>query len=509
MAQPRLKTLEGETQTGDFCLSQEHTVPGILTFQRSDTSVRLWYQDQDWKVPDIPSVIRGVLCNAQYVSLLGFHNQISSSGSIGPAGLMSSCIMFPRHISVGAFHPVPSAEEIIEVHFSLDEAHLLCTHTEAFGSLAFDDDAKQVVRQALELEKRETQVGPNPIVVYFTGEHTIFEANTCLGHIQAVYATRIDFSRDSPDQLTSEIVLTLKFDSTVTFQDALKRTYSVVHFLELLIGRPQNITEMSFSKSSDHDHPDTIAVYDCLYPRYHRPESSRSTLRPFMEPPELSRVIANWTGRTESWGAARTSFHNCFAKQQFYDGERLVAAVNMFDLLPEDSIPDPHSPGVKVQDAIQQTRTLFRKIRQDSAPDPEQQSMCKSMLDFLGRLEKTVPIKQKIQYHASIVGDRLEGLTNFTNMTAELCAVVDAAVVCRNFFVHGREPDKKPKYWKNKDILRFITETVEFVFGASDLLASGWEPYTWVTAPKVRHAHPFDDYLVDYPIKYQMFHTYK
>ncbi len=128
-------------------------MPGILTLQGSDTSVRLWFQDQVGKVLDMPSVIRGVLGNAQYVTLLGFHTHLSRVRGIGPAGLMSSYIMFLRCIAVGAFHPEPCAKEIIKVHFGLDESHLLCAHADAFGSLAFSDEAKQVVNHALALSK--------------------------------------------------------------------------------------------------------------------------------------------------------------------------------------------------------------------------------------------------------------------------------------------------------------------------------------------------------------------
>src|SRR5690606_40268316 len=52
----------------------------------------------------------------------------------------------------------------------------------------------------------------------------------------------------------------------------------------------------------------------------------------------------------------------------------------------------------------------------------------------------------------------------------ELDLVVDQAVNCRNFYVHGSA--SAIDYSTNFDQVQFFTDTLEFVFGISDLLRS-------------------------------------
>ena len=156
------------------------------------------------------------------------------------------------------------------------------------------------------------------------------------------------------------------------------------------------------------------------------------------------------------WNAARSKFHDCFVMQRHYDGDPLVAAVDMFGVVAKEVIAE------------------------------------------------RVPVKQKICRCVRIVGKRLEGRTKCSDLTTEnLCVLAAAAVNCRNFFVHGNE--KGPRYWESRDLIQFFTETLEFIFAVADLVEAGWDPQSWIDSTGVPYAHPFDDYLLDYQAKFKIF----
>ena len=112
-----------------------------------------------------------------------------------------------------------------------------------------------------------------------------------------------------------------------------------------------------------------------------------------------------------------------------------------------------------------------------------------SILNALGRIGKAT-LKRKVRSRAKritdVIGDRFPDL--------EL--VVDQAINCRNYYVHGSETNID--YSRNTDRVTFFTDTLEFVFAASDLVESGWDIGAWSNHGTTL-SHPFGQYLVTYP----------
>ena len=69
------------------------------------------------------------------------------------------------------------------------------------------------------------------------------------------------------------------------------------------------------------------------------------------------------------------------------------------------------------------------------------------------------------------------------------------AVNCRNFYVHGG--DASLDYNANFDRVTFFTQTLEFVFAASDLVEAGWDIKAWSTTGTTM-SHPFTRYRINY-----------
>ena len=73
--------------------------------------------------------------------------------------------------------------------------------------------------------------------------------------------------------------------------------------------------------------------------------------------------------------------------------------------------------------------------------------------------------------------------------------VAEEAVNLRNRYVHGAAT--RIDYSDNPDLERFLTDTLEFVFAASDLVEAGWNIHDWIKrGSHIRH--PFGSYLEDY-----------
>lgn len=111
-----------------------------------------------------------------------------------------------------------------------------------------------------------------------------------------------------------------------------------------------------------------------------------------------------------------------------------------------------------------------------------------SILSALGRLGKPA-LKNKIRY-------RTRKLIEIGNeWFPDLNTVTDEAVNCRNYYVHGTTSSLD--YDRNFDLVTFFTNTLEFVFAASDLIEAGWDFRAWAMRGTTM-SHPFGSYRVNY-----------
>ena len=198
------------------------------------------------------------------------------------------------------------------------------------------------------------------------------------------------------------------------------------------------------------------------------------------EPGKFGNLLRAWLKRDEKWLIARERFSEGWAQQQKYDGSRIVGAANMFDLLPDEGLPKDTQLPDDLASAVSESKNRFRQLPQSLKRD--------EVLGSLGRI-KQQSLKQKIRYRSSF-------LTNVIgNHIPEINIVTDAAVDLRNLYVHGGKSDQKIKKLRKHQI--FLTDTLEFVFCASDLVNLGWDIEAWCQKLKVA-GHPFCYYLRSY-----------
>jgi hypothetical protein len=156
----------------------------------------------------------------------------------------------------------------------------------------------------------------------------------------------------------------------------------------------------------------------------------------------------------------------------------------MFDILPSTAVPADVEIGPELQGAKASAQLLFNKL--PTSPERD------SVLGALGRLGKA-SLKRKVRFRAKKLLDAMP------EQFPSLLWVVDHAVDCRNYFVHGGKPQMN--FSEHSDAIWFLTDTLEFIFGTSDLIEAGWDINEWNARTSI--SHPFGRYVRSYAMLLQ------
>jgi hypothetical protein len=152
----------------------------------------------------------------------------------------------------------------------------------------------------------------------------------------------------------------------------------------------------------------------------------------------------------------------------------------MFDILPDSAVPR----NVALSEELKSAKARCKRIWKGLPLSPERESL----LNALGRIGKST-LKNKIRWRAKLlthaVGERFP----------DLITVTDEAVNCRNYYVHGGE--RRFDYGKHLEVSNFFTDSLEFLFAASDLIEAGWDAEAWCKTP-TSMSHPFGRYRIGY-----------
>lgn len=398
---------------------------------------------------------------------------------------------FPHFIAHGDCFLDPQAAVIHSISFVVSDAYTLFYDWDAFGHLI---DAKPhieaIVKANSESIGRDIPVGPDPHIVYFTGRCDIFSVPTVLGVIAARHHPRWSLGDPSGVHIGNEIIVTIAPLAPINFDDALERTSAVLRFLSLAVGRNQGLADMWLEVGGTDgvrtqlqlhwSHPPARQEQRPGHPG--SPQPYDLPLDPVGRRTEFESVLANWLEADPKRRDARTRFTGCWSKFDYYDADRIVAAANMFDLLPADAVPQRNTLPADLQEARDRCIEILDKLPKGIERD--------SALGALKRL-KTASLPRKVLNRVAIVqraaGDRYP----------ELELVVREAVKCRNHYVHGSK--EKIDYVRRGDLVAFLTDTLEFVFAASELVEAGWgvSPQSWEASG---WGHPFARFRSSYAI---------
>ena len=393
---------------------------------------------------------------------------------------------FPHFALFGEEHLTSADRKIVEVSFAVDDATAIFYDFDAFGSVI---NARPYMERIIEAKEygRTIEIGEHPLLFYFTGKHDIFSTDTALGKISATHG--ITYSSPGPKgiHVQNTIRLNISFPTEQSVKTAIRAVIDTLRFLEVVAGRPQNIVDMAFRLTASTDErPRILDAYWSLPPRRNKDDESTEPhpadlpLQAGKDPDSFVTVLARWLERHDEWRNARARHATASAYQNRYDTDRLIGAANMFDIMPDSACQTAE----ELPPALKEARDAARKAFKALPSSPERDSI----LNALGRIGKP-SLKRKVRSRVKLIVDAVG--TKFLNL--EL--VTDQAVDCRNYYVHGTPG--KFSYEIHSDQPIFFTDTLEFVFAASDLIEAGWDIAEWIKQGTTM-SHPFGRYRVNY-----------
>lgn len=282
-------------KSGLFILASGIEVPGELSLKDGATSLDLYstaffdtYASDD---------IAGSFHDRSKVSLIKCITMSSpGSGNRGDEHCYFSTV-FPHFALFGDEHITSADRKIVAVSFAVDDAPAVFYDFDAFGSVV---DARPHMERIVETAEsgRMIVVGENPLLFYFTGKNEVFAVDTVLGGISATHGVSYTSPGPAGIHVRNTISLNIKFPAGQTVDEATAAVIDTLRFLDVIAGRPQNITQLVFRLVGTTDErASTLAAYWCLPP--HRKKGDES-LRPlplifhFGEAMPLGRLRLSW-----------------------------------------------------------------------------------------------------------------------------------------------------------------------------------------------------------------------
>lgn len=482
---------EGMPQSGAFTLGKLEGIYGSLTLDRRKSTLEL--RDKRYfhsgYYSDGYTYVHGTMHDLTKVSLHkcvmleGLGRTTRGDESFHHAKLAPSFALF------GDEHLGPADKNVVEVSFFVGDASLLFYDFGAFGMVLDPNKYIDVIagaNTAYDPQFERHATGSQPEIMYFTGKREICTSETVLGRVTATHNLRKFFPNVSGLKIENAVCVTITFPEPRTFDQSIAAVTTLLRFLELCIGRPQTIDRLYVFLPEQDGVPKVLDVYWTFRPWRDVDDTEVDAAGVLLDPihgtPEYSAVLAGWLRRDADWQDARFRFSTGFNRQRTYSIDRLVGAANVFDILPTTAVPADVPLPPKLEAARDQAQARFKEL--DVTYERDQ------ILGALGRLGKP-SLKHKIRHRAQMITKQLPD-----GHIPGLVTVCDAAVDCRNHYVHGTV--SKIDYSKHFELMVFLTCTLEFVFGASDLVESGWDFKRWYDGARST-SHPFSEYLHSYP----------
>jgi len=474
------------SRLGKFDFGFEAPVSGQLRIAGRRSSLNL--QDELCLIEG-PSkcLVTGVLQDGHKVTLIDCLSEEQTTRTSETGERSRFVRMFPHFILEGQVHVDPQEANISRISFGLEHASALFYDFDAFGRAT---DAKSVMELIASKDSRgrSVEIGEHPEVVYFTGKFQIVETDIAFGRLSVEHNPSWSFGAANHVNIQDFISVRLEFSEPVNFAESVGRLMRLLRFLEFVVGRPQRLLKFRVVVSSLSKELPLDVHWSHGPGRGSRSEIDSGSPQPndilldaIRRQEEFVTVIRCWFDNDVERRDARQRFDAVFARQRTYDEDRLVGSANMFDLLPGSAVPC----AVPLSDDLARAKATAKKLFKELPLSIERNSI----LQALGRLGEA-SLKHKVKHRAELILSKVPS-TRFPKLIAILCAAVD----CRNHYVHGTET--VINYRANFNLVVFFTATLEFVFGASELIEAGWDINAFI-GKGTSMTHPYGAYLVTY-----------
>lgn len=431
----------------------------------------------------VPSVVHGQLHDFTFVSCIDCVGGSAPSTSFDLQGHHSySWSLFPHFALMGNRHFNPVSDKITDVWFSVSDASLIFDDFDSYGIL-YDSPVSVSDLIPKSIGSRQVPHGPTPQLAYFAGRCDVLQVAVSEGIIAVQHWPIPEMHSSEGIRLRSHLKLSIHFSAPTELSACLKTVTKLTQFLSLVAGRSQGVSnvQVQISGASEKDRP--LLMHWSFSPSVENTEEEQDKPSFFDMPLDAIRQQDEFTSTLASWwetslvqGLARARLHSCRARGNQFDVDRLVAAANMFDLRVTSVETDiPAELAQVCKDSVKALKTLPKTDDRDSA--------------IMALTRVGAPsLRKKIFARAAVVKSRF--------VLHDLDEVLRLAVLSRNYFVHGGG-DRSFDYAVVEPFTAFLTETLEFVFAAAELIECGWDGAAWKRKPHTGR-HWFSRYLSGY-----------
>ncbi len=347
---------------------------------------------------------------------------------------------------------------------------------ERFGHLHDPDES---VLKAIERTRPEHLKGDfvkgQAMVSYFTGDWDFLPRfETVLGTVHVGRSMQVDFFGRSMED-TPRITVDFDDDPT-TLQGAWEKMREIRQFFAWMMGYAPGWKDVVvFTSPLDEDgfRADADGEIEVFGPNEWKEVSEAgrqcgTLIDASLHPGHFREVMAKWLERNGNAKrrSANTRFFGCIrgtSERVIEDG--IVSAANTFDLLPSEDKPEAQPLPDGVQAVL---HDASEKVKDQLASGAQREDV----LNALGRIRKNKRLRDIVEHRAEIV------LNHFgADRLKQLKEVIGLAVKCRNYYTHGPDDqDSADVNYADFGVVYFLTETLEFIYGASELLSCGWNP---------------------------------
>lgn len=455
-------------ELGKFTLLDGSEVFGEIRLKGRNSLLQLRYEGVSYP-PEVQQLIHGQLHDLSKISCLKCVCGEWGHSWRNDEGAYHHAKVFPHFVTVGSQHLQPEQPSIKAVHFTVSDLSSIFYDFDAFGHVI---DSKLLIDSVVKSNNvdRTIPVGDMPLIAYFTGKREIIAVDTGIGRVSVNHCPSYSMGGPNGVFIKNRMMVTLTPETPVAFDDCIERTMIVVRFLTLLAGRKQGIKSVYLDLAAESDQLRApLHLSWSFAPQGYKkkdktvevPHPSDIPLDAVSRPEEFTAVLKNWIVRDSTWRIARSRYNECLRKGNLYDINRLIAAANMFDLLPEEAVPIAPEMPAELVAAQTQCIAIFKNL---SGIERD------SVMMALKRMGKP-SLPKKVLHRVNIVARHLG------HKLPELALVAKTAVQCRNFFVHGGSGDFN--YAAIEPLMSFLTNALEFIFAASDLIEAGWNANSW------------------------------
>lgn len=453
-----------------FLLPNEQEAFGDLVLRGRDTSLSL---ASDFDLSQLRGVreLHGKTFDGKMITCLDCVMVSCTSSSAPGKKPHYLAEVFPHYTIVGNDHLDPAASVVCHLSFTTSDLTSLFYDFDAFGHVI---DAKSIIDVVLAERRRlrPVEAGEWPQIAFFNGKGAVIGVDTDIGKFSVHHRPSSNMGGPQGVYIRNEMVASLEPTAPLKFEEAIQRLMTLLRFLAVFAGREQKVGAIHVSSTADGITRPPSQVHWSHAPRgkgakggTFKPQPIDLPLDPIRRPEEFSRVLRHWIAREQGWLIPRVRYLAGLRKGNSYDADRLIAAANMFDILPEDAVPKPVplAPDLATfqADCLASLKKLAPSIDRNAA------------IAAIKRMG-AVSLPKKVQHRTALVERHLG--SRFT----DLSHVVKLAVQCRNYLVHG---SSDADFNALAPHMSLLTDSLEFVFAASDFIESGWDAGRWIREP--------------------------